>query len=468
MESYQGTHVYRKLSIIRPSIRIISLQPGSSSESIKVKLTHVFIDEDPVYDALSYVWGDASKTIDITVDNNEHFPVTTNLYSALHCLRSEIESLEIWIDAISINQKDIEERSSQVSLMSKIYSRAKTVRTFLDHDIDARGAAFLQLMELEENGGEIVLTSGSIFWHEIQNVIEDLYWGRAWVQQELALAKDAIIHAKRTPFSIKKLYWLRDAFHKSLSPRDLFSPHSEWAELVLALYRVQKGLHHTLLHTLFLSFGKTSTDHRDKVYAAFGLIQDFEPEKFKVDYSLSIIEVYLNIVSYMIENQNSVDFLITVPMTAFQQNKNTLAQSKLSTLNLGLNVEPTLTKLDSGALVQGYRTGLYAQVTTDLDPDFPSWLPDWRLSPNWSLTSSRSKWLDGADYSESADFKPVLSIDKRLLQVHEIRLCVFEHVENHLLENVPSPHIEGTESFHEYCAPFFKKTSELECRIDRL
>jgi hypothetical protein len=55
-----------------------------------------------LYEALSYVWGDARKTLPIYVDNNR-FLVTVNLHAAL--LRLQDHSFEriIWVDAICIN-----------------------------------------------------------------------------------------------------------------------------------------------------------------------------------------------------------------------------------------------------------------------------------------------------------------------------------------------------------------------------
>ena len=40
-------------------------------------------------------------------------------------------SLQIWADAVCINQNDVDERSSQVSIMSDIYQEAKKCQIWL-------------------------------------------------------------------------------------------------------------------------------------------------------------------------------------------------------------------------------------------------------------------------------------------------------------------------------------------------
>ena len=41
------------------------------------------------------------------------------------------KSLQIWADAVCINQNDLDERSSQVNIMSDIYSGAKNCQIWL-------------------------------------------------------------------------------------------------------------------------------------------------------------------------------------------------------------------------------------------------------------------------------------------------------------------------------------------------
>jgi len=85
----------------------------------------------PAINALSYVWGDPSRTHEIIVDN-KIIRITANLYGALRDLMAgALWGMSIWADAICINQDDLAERSSQVLLMREIYHCAAEVNIWL-------------------------------------------------------------------------------------------------------------------------------------------------------------------------------------------------------------------------------------------------------------------------------------------------------------------------------------------------
>ncbi|KAM0453621.1 hypothetical protein ACHAPV_008955 [Trichoderma viride] len=119
-------------------IRILSLAPSANlSDPIHVELSVVKLADDPIFTALSYVWGTSTEQLSITC-NGEQFDVTENLDSALRHLRSEDNERILWIDAICINQKDKLERGYQVGLMKDIYRMASTVVIWLgEADVDS-------------------------------------------------------------------------------------------------------------------------------------------------------------------------------------------------------------------------------------------------------------------------------------------------------------------------------------------
>jgi Heterokaryon incompatibility protein (HET) len=132
------TEVYQDVSIdkTRQEIRVVQLQPaGTWDEEISCKLIRVSLNEQPYYEALSYVWGTPKITAPITL-NDVKFEVTKNLESALRRLRRATSTRLIWIDALCINQKDDSERESQVKLMGPIYSGAKEVLVWLGEHLD--------------------------------------------------------------------------------------------------------------------------------------------------------------------------------------------------------------------------------------------------------------------------------------------------------------------------------------------
>ena len=88
------------------------------------------IDEAPSYEAISYTWGEPTRTSQVLIDGKV-FLVTTNLFLALQRCMRLLKKRFLWADAICINQEDLEERNQQVALMKDIYQHADSVLVHL-------------------------------------------------------------------------------------------------------------------------------------------------------------------------------------------------------------------------------------------------------------------------------------------------------------------------------------------------
>ena len=84
------------------------------------------------YTAISYMWGSPEETEAITI-NGAPVTVGKNLAAALGCLGSN-PMYKIWVDAVCINQDDIDERNAQVMRIRDIYSQSLAVTTWLGED----------------------------------------------------------------------------------------------------------------------------------------------------------------------------------------------------------------------------------------------------------------------------------------------------------------------------------------------
>ncbi|KAH6720640.1 heterokaryon incompatibility protein-domain-containing protein [Leptodontidium sp. MPI-SDFR-AT-0119] len=112
-------------------IRLVDILPGAWKDEVQCILRHASVSNNPSYKALSYVWGAAKATRrSIIVNGNTHL-VTVNLEHALRRIRQPDTMRTFWIDALSINQDDNEERSTQVGMMRNIYARASEVVIYL-------------------------------------------------------------------------------------------------------------------------------------------------------------------------------------------------------------------------------------------------------------------------------------------------------------------------------------------------
>jgi hypothetical protein len=99
------------------------------------------------YEALSYVWGDRAGLREINC-NGVSIKVTKNLFDALVAIRMPTTARSLWVDAICINQEDVEERNHQITLMASIYRQTARVLIWLGHgDVQHVDAAFTYLCQ---------------------------------------------------------------------------------------------------------------------------------------------------------------------------------------------------------------------------------------------------------------------------------------------------------------------------------
>ncbi|EAT80405.1 hypothetical protein HBH56_145730 [Parastagonospora nodorum] len=124
--------MYSQLDSSRKVIRVLKLLPGNWRDDIECHLSDVSLLDQPCYKALSYVWGEVQHAKPVNV-NNQPVTVTQNLYEALQRIREEESMVTIWIDALSINQADLDERCEQVQLMKDIYTSAEEVLIWLGY-----------------------------------------------------------------------------------------------------------------------------------------------------------------------------------------------------------------------------------------------------------------------------------------------------------------------------------------------
>ncbi|KAH9215470.1 heterokaryon incompatibility protein-domain-containing protein, partial [Leptodontidium sp. 2 PMI_412] len=133
MENLHNNYPYLPLAAAQDEIRFLELLPRGldSSTPIQARLIHGSLKDLPKYDALSYVWGSTHEQTTIQLDDTRDYLVTKNLERALrhisHFETRKNEVVRIWVDAICINQRNIEERNSQVKIMWRIYAAAENV-----------------------------------------------------------------------------------------------------------------------------------------------------------------------------------------------------------------------------------------------------------------------------------------------------------------------------------------------------
>jgi hypothetical protein len=127
---------YAKLSY-KPDqeVRLCVMLPGERDDPLRREIIHVNLNDHPEYEAVSYTWatekGDASFCRSIQCASGGYIAMTANCDAVVRQLRSHGPRRRLWIDAICIDQPNIDERSHQVGLRDQIYSQARGVRICL-------------------------------------------------------------------------------------------------------------------------------------------------------------------------------------------------------------------------------------------------------------------------------------------------------------------------------------------------
>jgi hypothetical protein len=143
-----ATFQYGRLDLSKGAVRLIRVLPGVQSEVIQCELLHYTPDDCPPFTALSYTW-DHDAQYERIECNGMSMPIMKNLFRFLVQFRSAltVERLSLWVDAICINQQNVDERNHQVGQMRDIYTRADSVIVWLAESDDEADVAFGILKE---------------------------------------------------------------------------------------------------------------------------------------------------------------------------------------------------------------------------------------------------------------------------------------------------------------------------------
>lgn len=185
--------LYRSLNTEDREVRILHLEPGSFTDDIEIRLEVVSIENQPYYEALSYVWGTKKSPRKVLVDDTHKVEIIENLDCALRHLRYRSEHRVLWIDALCINQENDLECNSQVELMGLIYERCAEVLIWLRPDPENRFEHVIRHIT-DGTAPTSIEDARSVFLAMAQ--LGDSEWfTRVWVVQELLLPSgDPKIH----------------------------------------------------------------------------------------------------------------------------------------------------------------------------------------------------------------------------------------------------------------------------------
>jgi hypothetical protein len=137
-----------------------------------------------LYEALSYVWGDSTKPLPkfIFIDTYQ-LPVTVKLHAALSRLRDHSFERIIWVDAVCIDQDNLEEREQQVKLMPKIYSKAHRIIVWLGEAADNSDEA-LEAIRIAAGKQSTNSSNDETIQQSILKLLQRPWFQRIWVRKQ--------------------------------------------------------------------------------------------------------------------------------------------------------------------------------------------------------------------------------------------------------------------------------------------
>ena len=329
------------------------------------------------------------------------------------------KQMMVWIDALCIDQTSLSERSSQVGIMSQIYSGAKRVIVWLGEEDDTTEQAVKDLHRITAmNLSRLEVWNDRLLWtteatdrelnaqriRGVLKIFHRAWFDRAWIVQEIVMAKHVMVFCGPHEIQWETMYrfcskyrawdWTRITFGGIVRLRAVPDLHESIGIPVL-VRKAHKGedqrVRQTLSELLKLTTKMKCTLPADKVYALLGIARLSRAAQIAfptADYSLDVAEIYKRAALVSIVENHDLHLVLGTP--------------------------------------RGQPASTAAKT--------PSWVPD--LS-----TTTRPKplplWLDGFKASPAFDTPPGLSLDGLGLSVEA---CLIDHVERAgvpLEENTP-------------------------------
>lgn len=256
----------------------------------------------------------------------------------------------IWADAICINQEDMAEKGTQVTVMDRIYSSALYVVAWLGPQDSYSNAGLNTLgtlckhakqfqdstiepfssknKESYTDAGIPVLSAED--WKALVGVFQRQWFRRAWIVQEAVLNEALLVYLGNQCIEWRQLGQVAEAIRYQEAKlgtkgSSQFVPSGDvdvsvmWNMAEVAKWRQSRAAMHdggererqgrelfTMRHVVYNFWTFLATDPRDKVFAHYGLLNSFSPDRRVTDYGLTIPQVFTKATRELIESEGSL------------------------------------------------------------------------------------------------------------------------------------------------------------------
>ncbi|EPE27592.1 hypothetical protein GLAREA_04383 [Glarea lozoyensis ATCC 20868] len=317
-EGGPNTFKYPAINLQTDEIRLIYLVPSDVAEDeIQCRLVTATLAPDLRYEALSYEWGPELPEHQILL-NGFIFNVRENLWNALHSLRTKDEERIFWIDALCINQRNVDERNHQVAQMARIYSGCTRCIAWVGKE-DMPGTDGIK----EDTKLAVEFVHTRLPGHPVPDLLlgndrkmhanfvllcQRKYWSRLWILQEILLSSTVMVQCG--PYEIPWSTLVHPFLSKTPTPVHLIflRPVQLSVPFALASLSRSRQLHSRDrddkvqdLFSLSYQFRDAKcADTRDTMFGLLGLTNDCCRQACPADYSFTAAEVFSNMMFHHI------------------------------------------------------------------------------------------------------------------------------------------------------------------------
>ncbi|EXJ70680.1 uncharacterized protein A1O5_05670 [Cladophialophora psammophila CBS 110553] len=328
LSSRNSKYRYARLSGPR-TIRLVRVHPKIPSEPFACSFKYVSLDEKPSYKAISYAWGEDVPCQRVTLDGRGQMVINDALASVLARLADSGQYGWFWIDKLCINQADHREKSAQVQMMMDIFASAEQVWAWLGPagDDSELAIAFVPILarafkRLEEEDLPVNMehlkaipacARDSAFWPALRKLLKRRWFTRAWIVQEVAVAKKITLYCGEDDLSLDSLTYVLEVDFVTGLHQLTWNKSSNFSDKpdeldILLLSQMQsrcamRELPRLSTNMIFCrAFG--ASNERDHIYAFLGISDGRRDLALKPDYQKSVEAVYIDVARYLLLQQS--------------------------------------------------------------------------------------------------------------------------------------------------------------------
>ncbi|KAK7909001.1 Heterokaryon incompatibility protein 6- OR allele [Apiospora marii] len=312
-----ASQLYQPLDRKRQETRILLI---TSTDPIQFDFEYASMLDEQVegFDAISWCWGDtgAMEAKNITV-KGRNLAVSESAHDVLLELCIAQKKRRVWIDAVCINQADMDERSQQVAMMRSIYERSAMTLVWLGRDNGTAQKSMQMIMEVAnwrqirfgnaQRYGEFWDESTAdpfppnIDWDAVGAFFSAAWFTRLWVIQEVVLSTHVHVFWGKYQMCWRHLVQTTHYITHSVSDENLEPGSRVGLSNTVMIGKIQDEKSHPLF-VLVSNPRLGATDPKDRVFALYGLLkEDLLDEtqvalrkSFSPDYSLPLVEIDTN------------------------------------------------------------------------------------------------------------------------------------------------------------------------------